>query len=659
MSEIPAEFKFSLISTSALPGNGDITDPEAWQDALGNIPPIEFNQVPEDTNYPQNGDGRYWFNVNANTADSGSPITFIGNPAFLIDSASLTWSVVSTANDGSGVLLAYSDNTGTWTTFTLVPQTQLNSIQNGQVIVPLSNDSAQQLKIQVYTQGGSPSPTATFHQVAVAISRNVNETLQWDSPNPFNPMSYNAECMDNAVYTDTLGDLRARVISRLGFINPNTIDTSTTFGQMQTRVQARLGFKTLLAEQTGMQLSALQVYLMQRLGFSNQASNPPPGMANFLTASINEAQQELWRRYAQDDYADAAPSLLVNPTDALSLDNLAVQLLALAITKAHYGQPDAQIIGKQFETYLQELMQRQPPNMSLVINECINSAIQTIWRRYGYDVNGVGGVTSGAPPTYLTLSTASITIDSQVVELLATANAKAHYGQKDAQAIGNQAETYITELLKRQPPNLIAVINDFLESAQRYLYRRYKQLHTTRLFRWKVNPGQRFYSLKDNDEDVLCTDFNMDPNKRIEWAGIQDSRNVWYPLVQGIPPQLYTMINKPWRPARYEIRQAIEVYPTPDQTYWMWFKGHFGLQTFENDGDLTTLDAELVFLWALANAKAHYGQRDANDIAAQANDYRKELIAGTHQTASYIPGTVAVPPAVRPTLIQYQDNQGG
>ena len=214
-------------------------------------------------------------------------------------------------------------------------------------------------------------------------------------------------------------------------------------------------------------------------------------------------------------------------------------------------------------------------------------------------------------------------------------------------------------MLKRQPPNLIAVINDFLESAQRYLYRRYKQLHTTRLFRWKVNPGQRFYSLKDNDEDVLCTDFNMDPNKRIEWAGIQDSRNVWYPLVQGIPPQLYTMINKPWRPARYEIRQAIEVYPTPDQTYWMWFKGHFGLQTFENDGDLTTLDAELVFLWALANAKTHYGQRDANDIAAQANDYRKELIAGTHQTASYIPGTVAVPPAVRPTLIQYQDNQGG
>lgn len=647
--------------TTVVGGQGDITDPNAWRDALGNVPPIEFNQVPEDTNYPQNGDGRYWFNVNAFTTDSGSPIEFIGSaPLVSTGSVNLQWSVTNVANDGSTLNLAYLTTQGVWTTQTLTSiGYQLGGVQNGQIIVPMNTLTTEAtLEIKVFASGGTALSTASLYQVAVAITRNVNEGLQWDYPEPFNPMSYNAQCMDNAVYTDTLADLRARVISRLGFIDPNTIDTSTTFGQMQTRVQARLGFKSLNAEQTGMTLLALQTYLMQRLGFSNQAANPPPGMANFLTACINEAQQELWRRYAQDVYADAAPTLLVGPTDVLSLDNLAVQLLALAISKAHYGQPDAATIGKQFETYLQELMARQPPNMTLVVNECINSAVQTIWRRYGYDVNGVGGVTVGAPPTYLTLSTSSITVDSQAVELLAVATAKGHFQQKDAEAVGNQAETYITELLKRQPPNLEATVNDFLQSGQRYLYRRYKQLHTTRLFRWKVNPGQRFYSLMDNDEDVLC-DFNMDPNKRIEWAGIQDSRNVWYPLVQGIPPQLYTMINKPWRPSRYEIRQAIEVYPAPDQTYWMWFKGHFGLMSFVLDTDSTTLDAELVFLWALANAKAHFGQKDANNIAAQANDYRKELIAGTHQTASYIPGTVAVPPAVRPTLIQYQDNQGG
>ena len=131
------------------------------------------------------------------------------------------------------------------------------------------------------------------------------------------------------------------------------------------------------------------------------------------------------------------------------------------------------------------------------------------------------------------------------------------------------------------PPGMAALVQDFLMSAQTFLYKRYMQLHTKRFFRWKINPGQRFYSLKDNDENVL-EGVTMDPNKTIEWCGIQDSRNVWYPMIQGIPPQLYTMITKPWRPARYELRGAIEIYPVPDQTYWLWVRAHFGLMSFVN-----------------------------------------------------------------------------
>ncbi len=205
---------------------------------------------------------------------------------------------------------------------------------------------------------------------------------------------------------------------------------------------------------------------------------------------------------------------------------------------------------------------------------------------------------------------------------------------------------------------MTSLVNDFLESAQTYLYRRYLQLHTKRLFRWKINPGQRFYSIKDSDENAT-EGVLMDYAKTVEWVGIQDSRNVWYPMIQGIPPQLYTMITKPWRPARYEIRGGIEIYPTPDQTYWLWIKGHFGLMPFSLDENSTTIDSELVFLHALANAKAHYGQPDASNVEAQANAYRAELVASTHQTAHYLPGTIAVPPAVRPTLIQFDANSGG
>jgi len=573
----------------------------------------------------------------------------------LVDTASLQWSILQAAGDGSSPVITWSNgNTATVTTLGSAsgPQSAIN--YSGQILATIT--SASSFYLTVSSTGGTLTTGSLPWILALAITRNVNETIQWDTPNPFNPVSYNAACMDNVVPTATLAALRTRIINRLGFITPETVDATATFLQLQTRVIARCGFKTLLTQQTGMTLLQLQTYLMQRLGFSAQASNPPPGVANFLTAILNEAQQGLWRRYAEDGYmVTASPSILSTAGDTLSLDNLAVQLSAVAIGKAHYGQQDAQIIGNQFENYLKELMLRNPPNMTTVVQQCINDAIQIIWRRYGYEVNGI--ITTGAP-TQLANSTDVCTIDAQAVETMAVALVKAHYGQKDAQAIAQQVETYLTELLKRQPPNLVAVINDFLNDSQTTLYKRYLQLHTKRFFRWKVNPGQRFYSIMDNDEDVLCN-YTMDPLKQIEWAGIQDTRNVWYPLIQGIPPQLYTMITKPWRPARYDIRQAIELYPAPDQTYWLWVKGHFGLQSFTLDTNSTTIDCNLVFLHALANAKAHYGQPDAPNIMKQADEYRAELIAGTHQTAHYLPGTIAVPPAVRPTLIQYQDNQSG
>ena len=425
------DLTFILPPPSAPAGNGDIPDPEAWQDVNGNIPPAQYGAVPVNVNFPLNGDGRYWFEANASNTSAGGPISFIGNFTYLqFGGASLQWSVLQTANDGSGLLLAYSIATGTWTTTTLLPQTQLNGLQNGAVIIPLGGPPI--LEFQVYAQGGTPLSTASLSQVAIAITRNADEQIPWDSPNPFDPVGYNGLVVDNVVPTDTLADLRQRILIRLGF--------------------------------------------------ANQAANPPPGMT--------------------------------------------------------------------------------------------------------------------------------------------------------------------------------LLVNDFLESAQTYLYRRYLQLHTKRLFRWKINPGQRFYSIKDSDENAT-EGVLMDYAKTVEWVGIQDSRNVWYPMIQGIPPQLYTMITKPWRPARYEIRGGIEIYPTPDQTYWLWIKGHFGLMPFSLDENSTTIDSELVFLWALANAKAHYGQPDAQNIAAQANAYRAELVASTHQTAHYLPGTIAVPPAVRPTLIQFDANSGG
>lgn len=230
-------------------------------------------------------------------------------------------------------------------------------------------------------------------------------------------------------------------------------------------------------------------------------------------------------------------------------------------------------------------------------------------------------------------------------------------GNPDTDTLGNLRFRLMCDLgLASQASNPTAGMklfcNNKLLGAQNYLYRRFMSLATRRFFRWKMVMGQRFYSLKDNDENAL-SGFHMDPNKTIEWVGIQDTRNVWYPLVAGIPPEVYTMEQVPWRPARYDIKGCIEVYPAPDQVYFLWMRGHFGLMPFIADSDSTTINSELVYLHALAGAKAHYGQPDANDVEAQANAYRAELVAATHKTKRYIPGTGMLPAAVRPTLLHF------
>lgn len=378
---------------------------------------------------PNAQDGRYRWQGNAEGV-TGGQINFVGDPTLLLGTASLTWSILQRAGDGSYPIITYSTHSdGSSPQSTQVgsegtPQEVIN--ESGQIDVSLVGATG--FIVNVTSGGGTPNPTAAQWILAVAITRNANESIPWDYPNPLNPINYNGS------FNDLSG-------------NPDT-DT----------------------------LANLRFRMMIDLGFASQAANPTPSMKLFC--------------------------------------------------------------------------------------------------------------------------------------------------------------------------------NNKLLGAQNYLYRRFMSLATRRFFRWKLIAGQRFYSFKDNDEMAL-SNFHMDPNKTIEWVGCQDTRNVWYPVIAGIPPEVYTMEQTPWRPARYDIRGCIEIWPAPDQTYFLWMRGHFGLLSFTQDTDSTTINSEVVYLHALAGAKAHYGQPDANDIEAQANAYRAELVAATHKTKRYIPGTTPLPPAVRPTLLHF------
>lgn len=197
------------------------------------------------------------------------------------------------------------------------------------------------------------------------------------------------------------------------------------------------------------------------------------------------------------------------------------------------------------------------------------------------------------------------------------------------------------------PPGMALLLDEFLLGAQRYLYRTFKALRTERFFRWDMEAGNRFYDLPNNDD--TCSK-KLDPY-RVTWVGIQDQNQVWTPMIEGIPPEFYTGVAFQGLPERYEIRQCIEVFPAPYAGLTLRIKGHFGLSAFVADDDVATIDSELVFLWALGNAKAHYGHPDAGNIASQANNYRRDLVTGAHLTKRYVPGTVPAPPWTRPKFL--------
>ena len=200
------------------------------------------------------------------------------------------------------------------------------------------------------------------------------------------------------------------------------------------------------------------------------------------------------------------------------------------------------------------------------------------------------------------------------------------------------------------PPGMADLVDDFLRAAQKQLAERFPELVTERFFSWTMVAGTRFYTTSGDDEGATSPDYELNP-KRISWVGVEDLNGTFLPLHQGIPPELYTSESQRGLPHYYEIRQGIEVFPAPDQAYILQVKGYYKNLPFSNDADVASIDPELIFLHALATAKAHYNQPDANTVSAQLSALMGSLTAGSHGTARYVPGTVKVTPAVKPVMV--------
>lgn len=94
---------------------------------------------------------------------------------------------------------------------------------------------------------------------------------------------------------------------------------------------------------------------------------------------------------------------------------------------------------------------------------------------------------------------------------------------------------------------------------------------------------------------------------------------------------------------------VIELWQKPSSAYRLRLRAYAVPKAFSADTDTTSVDARLVFLLALANAKAHYQQSDWQIYMNQLNQRLRKLRARNHNDRRYTMGTQWVPP-VQPKI---------
>jgi hypothetical protein len=167
-----------------------------------------------------------------------------------------------------------------------------------------------------------------------------------------------------------------------------------------------------------------------------------------------------------------------------------------------------------------------------------------------------------------------------------------------------------------------SLLNSALRSGQEQIYYEFGDLLTHRI--------------NDNEPGATVADqvlyefpLDCDPLKPLTISVQRISGGIYSELQVGIGVLAHNVLpvmNKRW-PSNYDIRNhavvagvvkpMIELWPTPDQAYNLKLEYNAALGRFEEDGDLSTIQPQLILLHAIVTMKAHYQQADYQLYASQ------------------------------------------
>jgi hypothetical protein len=177
-----------------------------------------------------------------------------------------------------------------------------------------------------------------------------------------------------------------------------------------------------------------------------------------------------------------------------------------------------------------------------------------------------------------------------------------------------------------------SIMDSFLRQAQEQLYWEYIPREMVKSSIITTNDGQTLYDWPDN-----C---NPDRLLRVNARDTSASSVNRWKLIEGIEYHHDDYATPKSRPLRYERRDQIEVWPQPDgNQYRIDLEYVKRLDPFSVDADFITLDADLVLMLALSNAKAHYRHQDANVYAQQLVQMLNRIKSGTQGGKRFVRGT--------------------
>ena len=177
-----------------------------------------------------------------------------------------------------------------------------------------------------------------------------------------------------------------------------------------------------------------------------------------------------------------------------------------------------------------------------------------------------------------------------------------------------------------------AILDSFLRQAQEQLYWEYVPRIHIGTDEIVTQDGQLKYDWPDNcnpDRLLIVTARDTTAATPSRW-----------PLIEGIEYFHDDFVTPKSQPSRYERRDQIEIWPSPDSNkYRIDLEYVKRLNAFSVDTDKATLDSDLILILALANAKSHYRHEDAAVYGSQFTRMLEKIKGGTHGSKRFIRGS--------------------